>query len=414
MQSSLRNTLATVLALLFGFGLLQMGNTLQGTLLTVRGGLEGFSATDIGLIGSSFSAGLVLGSLWAGWLIAAVGQTRTFAAMASLVSAMALLHLMFVDALAWAFFRMLTGFCFAGLLMSVESWLNSSASPAIRGQILSFYSMAGLIAGVSGQLLLPVADPGGYMLFCIVSVIISVALVPVAISRSSAPAGTGDQARMNLRRLYRQSPFGVVAAFLCGISIGAFYSMGPLYAQQLGFSAGGIALFMASATLGAFATTWPLGWLSDQMDRRLLVIAVSVVSALLLAMLVTALPEGLPHWMVYGLVFAFGGLVLSIYSIVVAHVNDAATPAEFVATSGGLLIVQGTGMAVGPVLAGFAITALGSDGLPWLIVSAQFLVAAWGAYRITRRAAPAEKEQFQAMPVAPVGTQLIEASHQTS
>lgn len=308
---------------------------------------------------------------------------------------------------------MLTGFCFAGLFMAVESWLNGAATPAIRGQILGFYSMTGLIAGVGGQLLLPVADPGGYMLFCIVSVVISIALVPVAVSRSSAPGGGTERVRADLRRLYRQSPFGPVTAFLCGVSTGAFFALGPYYAQSRGFSETGIAIFMACATLGAFATTWPLGWLSDRMDRRVLAIWLAFASALLLAILVLILPEGgLPPWMLYALVFAFGGLVLPTYSIVVAHVNDMVGPGEFVATSGGLLIVQGTGMAVGPVLGGFAMSAVGSNGLAWLIIAAQLLVAAWGGYRLLRRAAPAEKEQFRPMTVSPVGTRLIEATQQ--
>jgi MFS family permease len=417
-ENQLIGTLATVLALLLGFGLLQVGNTLQGTLLAVRGGMEKFSATEIGLIGSGFSVGLVFGSLWGGRLIQAVGQTRAFAALAALASAAALLHLMLVDSLAWIFFRALTGFCFAGLLMSVESWLNGAASPSIRGQILGFYSMTGLIAGVCGQLLLPVADPGGYRLFCIASVVISIALVPVSVSRSPAPAGIAGRARADLRRLYSQSPFGLAAAFLCGIITGAFFALGPFYAQAQGLAAGGIATFMALATLGAVATTWPLGWLSDRMDRRFLVIGVSLASALLLVMMMMMQPEGrMPRWIIFAQVFLFGGLVLPIYGVVVAHVNDAVSPSEFVAASGGLLIVQGTGMATGPLLGGLAMTAVGNNGLAWLIIGALFLVAAWGWYRLTRRPklpGEREREHFQPMTVSPVGTQLIEASQRAS
>lgn len=413
-QSNFYGTLGTVVALLLGFGLMQMGNTLQGTLLTVRGGIEDFSATEIGLIGSGFSAGLVIGSLWAGSLIRAVGQTRTFAALASLASTAALLHLMFVDPIAWVVFRTMTGFCFAGLFMSVESWLNGAATPAVRGQILGLYSMTGLIAGVAGQLLLPVADPAGFMLFCLASVIISLALVPVALSRSTAPNLGGEQAGLDLRRLYRQSPFGLVAAFLCGITTGAFFALGPYYAQQLDFSQTQIAIFMAAATLGAFATTWPLGWISDRMDRRIVIILIALVSSLILGATVLTVPDRLPPLVVYALVFAFGGLVLPTYSIVVAYVNDAVTPQEFVAVSGGLLIVQGTGMATGPILGGFAMSYLGNNGLAWLIVAAQGLIALWGAYRMTRRAAPEEKEQFHPTPVTQVGTQLIEATHPAS
>lgn len=413
-KPGIAGTLPTVVALLVGFGLMQMGNTLQGTLLSVRGGIEGFSATEIGLIGSGFSAGLVLGSLRAGALIRAVGHTRTFAALASLASAAALLHLMIVDPIAWVAFRTMTGFCFAGLFMAVESWLNGAATPAIRGQILGLYSMTGLISGVAGQLLLPVANPAGFTLFCIASVIISLALVPVTVSRATAPNLGEEQAGLDLRRLYRQSPFGLVAAFLCGITTGAFFALGPYYAQRLDFSETGIAVFMACATLGAFATTWPFGWISDRIDRRIVVIAIALGSALILGATLLAVPERLPPAVTCVLAFAFGGLILPTYNVVVAHVNDAVTPKEFVAASGGLLIVQGTGMATGPVLGGFAMSSLGNDGLAWLIVGAQGLIALWGFYRMTRRAAPEAKEQFQPMPVSPVGTQLIEATQRAS
>jgi MFS family permease len=412
MRSNLMGTLATLAALLLGFGLLQLGNNLQGTLLAVRGGLEAFSPTQVGLIGSGFSIGLVLGSLTAGTLIQSVGHIRTFAALAALASASALLHVMLVHPVAWIGFRMVTGLCFAGLLMSVESWLNASATPAVRGQILGIYSMTGLIAAVGGQMLLPLADPGGFMLFACVSLIISIALVPVALSKSQAPAEMEARTRANLPHLYRQSPFGLVAAFLCGISTGAFYALGPLYAQQAGFADQGIALFMACAILGAFATTWPLGFLSDRMDRRRLIIIVALLSALLLAAMMLFLPQGVAPGWVFFLVFAFGGVVLPTYGIVVAHVNDSVHPTEFIAASGGLLIVQGSGMALGPVLGGAMMEAMGRNGLPWLVVLAQGLVAAWGAYRISRRAAPLEKEQFVNMTVSPVGTTLIEAAQE--
>ena len=171
---------------------------------------------------------------------------------------------------------------------------------------------------------------------------------------------------------------------------------------------------MACATLGAFATTWPFGWISDRMDRRVLIILIALGSSLILGATVLAVPDRMPPLVIYGLAFLFGGLVLPTYSIVVAHVNDAVSPQEFVAASGGLLIVQGTGMATGPILGGFAMSTLGNDGLAWLIVAAQGGIALWGAYRMTRRPAPAEQEQFQPVPITQVGTQLIEATQQAS
>lgn len=406
--SSLGAALTTALALLFGYGLLQLGNTLQGTLLSVRGGLEGFSPPEIGLVGAGFWAGLILGSLRAGVLIRAVGHTRTFAALASLASAAPLLHLMFVHPLAWVLARALTGFCFAGLFMAVESWLNGAASSVNRGRIMSVYGMTGLIAGVGGQMMLPVAPASGFLLFCIVSVLISVALVPVALSRTVAPAPMVGEAGLDLPRLYRQSPFGLVAAFFCGVSMGSFFALGPHLAQWLGFSATGIALFMASASLGGFATTWPLGRLSDRGDRRTLIVAIAAIAAAVAAV-ITLLPEGLPANTHFLLAFVFGGVVIPTYSLVIAHVNDSVGPGEFVAASGGLLIVQGAGAVVGPIAGGAAMSVLGREGLAVLTVGAQVTIALWGLYSMARRSAPVEKEKFRVMPPTPVCTEFASA-----
>ncbi|WP_207461864.1 MFS transporter [Azospirillum sp. SYSU D00513] len=408
MPSSLGSTLLTVAALLFGYAMLQVGNALQGTLLSVRGGLEEFSPTLIGLVSTGFSIGLVAGSLRAGRLIANVGHTRTFAALASVASASALLHLMVVDPYWWILFRALTGFCFAGLLIAVESWLNAAASPDIRGRLISVYGMAGLGASAGGQLLLPVAEPSGYLLFCLISVIISLALVPVALSRVTVPGGEVPQASVDLSRLYRQSPFGLVAAVLCGISTGAYFGLGPLAAQQMGFDELGIALFMAVGTFGAFALTWPLGWASDRFDRRMLIIGLAVVTAFSLMAVPALEGRGMPPWVTFALMFLLGGLIVPTYSIVIAHVNDNVSAGEFVSASSGLLIVQGIGAALGPFLAGIAMSSLGVPGIAYVIAAAQVVMAVWGVYRMTRRASvPAErKEEFVPMPLVPVGTEF--------
>jgi MFS family permease len=406
--TTLRATLPTLLALLFGYGLMQMGNTLQGTLLSVRGSVDGFSPTDIGAVGAAFWVGIVLGSLRGGKVIERVGHTRTFAALAAIASSAALLHLLVVDPAVWIIARAITGFCFAGLFMVVESWLNSSATVQTRGQILSLYGMTGLIAGIGGQLLLPTGNPSGFRLFCIVSMIISFALVPIALSRASAPSHAVGEAKINLGRLYTLSPFGVVAALLCGITTGSFFALGPVFAQSHGLDTGGIAIFMACGSLGGFAMTWPLGWLSDRMDRRLVIIGTTAMAAAILFGFVTLIPKGSPPWVLYVCVAIFGGSSIPTYSIVTAHVNDMVRPGEFVAASGGLLILVGAGSAAGPVIAGIGMSTFGPDGLPCTIIAAQALMASWGAYRIRQRAAPpeAEKEHFMVEPAVPVGTEL--------
>ena len=290
-SSTLRTVIPTLIALLAGYGLMQMGNTLQGTLLSVRGGIEGFAAWEIGAIGAGFWLGIVFGSLRAGRLIRRVGHIRTFAALGAVASTAALLHLLMIAPPVWIMVRALTGFCFAGLFMVVESWINGAASSQTRGQILSLYGMTGLVAGICGQLLFPAADPAQFRPFCIVSCIIALALVPIALTRAAAPQEAEGEVRISLRRLYAQSPFGVVAGFLCGVTTSAFFSLGPLWAQRRGFDNEAIAFFMASGTLGGFLMTWPLGWLSDRMDRRAVIVGAAVTAAITFLVIVAFIPS---------------------------------------------------------------------------------------------------------------------------
>jgi MFS family permease len=408
MSSSLRATLPTLFALLLGYALMQVGNTLQGTLLSVRGSIEQFTPTEIGAVGAAFWGGIVIGSLYAGRVIQQVGHTRTFAALAAVAASTALFHLLVISPAVWIAARALTGFCFAGLFIVVESWLNASVTAQTRGQVLSVYGMTGLVAGIGGQMLLPAGDPYGYRLFCFVAILICLALVPPALSRATAPAHAVSDTKINLVQLYRQSPFGVVAAVLCGVTTSSFFALGPIWAQERGLGTAEIAIFMACGTLGGFATTYPLGWLSDRIDRRHVIIGASGMAATILLALLHFVSETVPVWLVFFYVAIFGGSVIPTYSIVTAHVNDMVKPGEFVAAAGSLLILQGVGATIGPIIAGMAMTEFGRRGLLYVVIVAQALMAIWGAYRSLQRAAPPteEKEQFVPEPPIPVGTQL--------
>jgi MFS family permease len=389
---------------------MQMGNTLQGTLLSVRGGIEGFSPAQIGAVGAGFWVGVVIGSLRCGKLIQSVGHIRAFVALGAIASTAPLLHLLVMDPIAWVVARALTGFCFAGLFIVVESWLNSAATDETRGQILSVYAMTGLFAGIVGQLLLPATDPAGFRPFCIIAIIIAFALVPIALTRAVAPTQDEGSARISIRGLYRQSPFGLVAAFMCGVTTSAFFTLGPIFAQRRGLDTGGVAAFMASGTLGGFLMAWPLGWLSDRLDRRLVIIGAAVTAAVTLVIMMALVPEEASRWILYLCAGIFGGTIIPTYSVVMAHVNDAVGEGEFVAASGGLLIMQGAGAAAGPLLGGIAMSAL-QQGLSFTLIATQIIMAVFGVYRLTRRAAPPEMHRgaFLVEPPTPVGTALASA-----
>ena len=403
--------MTTLIALLLGFGLMQMGNTLQGTLLSVRGGIESFSPAQIGGVGSGFWVGIVIGSLRAGKVVRSVGHIRAFLAFGAIASTVPLLHLLIINPIAWVVARALTGFCFAGLFIVVESWLNSAATEQTRGQIMSVYAMTGLVGGIAGQLLLPTTDPAGFRPFCIVAIIVAFALVPIALTRAVAPAHEGGGARINLTALYKQSPFGLVAAVLCGITASGFFTLGPVFAQRRGLDTAGVAAFMASGTLGGFLLAWPVGWLSDRFDRRRVIIGAAITASAMLLIMMALVPDEPSRWIIYLCAAIFGGTVIPTYSVVMAHVNDAVGQDEFVAASGGLLIMQGVGATAGPLLAGFAMSA-SEHGLAYTLISTQMLLAAFGVYRSTRRVAPPKthKGTFVVEPLIPVGTTL-ESEH---
>jgi MFS family permease len=411
MPATLQSILLQILSLLLGFGLMQMGNTLQGTLLSVRGSTEGFSPTEIGIIGACFWGGIVLGTLRSAPVIQRVGHIRAFAALGAIASTIPLLHLLLIHPIAWMVLRAATGFCFAALFIVIESWLNGFTTSKTRGQILSIYGMTGLIAGIGGQLLLPATDPSGFRPFCVVAITIALSLVPIALTSTKAPSSADGNVKIDPRALYRQSPFGVVAAFLTGATTSAFFALGPVFAQGRDLDTGEIALFMSSGTLGGFAMALPLGWLSDRMDRRLVIIAAAVTSAAMLLVMVATVPHGAYAWVLYLCVAIFGATVVPVYSIILAQVSDVVAKDELVAASGGLLLLQGTGATVGPVVAGLAMSA-SPRGLTYTLVVAQALIALWGLYTLVlRRAAPvsAQKTKFQVEPPVPVATTLVSA-----
>ena len=413
MPARLMAAIPALPALLLGFFLMQTGNTFQGTILSIRGEIEGFTLAQIGAVGAGFWAGVIIGSLRAAALIRRVGHIRTFAALGAVAGVAPLVHLLLVDPYVWIAARALTGFCFAGMFIVVESWLNAGASSENRGQVLSIYAMTGLVAGIGGQLLLPTTDPAGFKPFCIIACLISLALVPIALTQGAAPAPPGEGGQVGLGRLYRDSPLGVAAGFLGGATTGAFFALGPIFAEGRGLSIGQIAIFMACGTLGGFIAAWPLGLLSDRCDRRLVIIGAAAAAAASLIAMLALVPGDAYPWLLYLCVALFGGMIIPTYSLALAHLSDAVAQEEMVAASGGLLLAHGAGAAVGPLIAGFAMSAT-PRGLSYTLVAAQVLIVVFGVVRLVSRAAPpaAQKGTFALEPPVPVGTEFA-AAHST-
>jgi MFS family permease len=386
------SALATSWSLLLGMALLMLGNGLQGTLLGVRANLEGFSTTITGVLMSGYFAGFLIGSTLTPRLVQRVGHVRTFAALASLASTSILIHSVFVEPLTWMLMRLVSGFCYAGLYVVAESWLNEKSTNANRGQLLSIYMVISLGGMGLGQILLNLADPAGAELFILVSVLVSLALLPMLLSRVHVPVnGDGNGSRAGIRDLFKTSPTGVVGMFMTLIAQGAFSGMGAVYAGQVGLSVRQISFFMGAMVLGGVLLQWPIGRLSDRFDRRRVLTAVTLLAAALAALAGTL--GAADETVLYAVVLLYGGMALPMYSLCIAYTNDYLDPDQMVEASGTLVLVAGLGASLGPVSAAIAMDLFGSGGFFWMIAAVHGLLGLFALYRMTVRRAPPLEDQ---------------------
>ena len=383
----------TTWPLLLGMGVLMLGAGLQSTLLGVRATLEGFPTVVTGVIMSCYYLGYLLGTLIAPRLLRQVGHVRVFAALAAVASVAILVQGCFVDALTWGAMRLLSGVCFAGIYVVAESWLNDRASRANRGRLFAVYMLV-LYGGLgTAQFLLVLSDPRTPAPFMLVSVLISLAMVPIVISAQQLP-GHAAPRKVSLPDLYRNSPLGVVGVTVSGLVSAIIFSMGPVYARLSGLDTGRVAAFMAASILAAVVTQYPIGRLSDRMDRRTVIAAVCTLAAMVAGAIV-AFPE-MPHPAFLILAAVFSGFALTLYSLSVSHVNDKLEPAQMVASSSTLLLLNGSAAAIGPLLAGSLMTAFGPRAYFATLASLTGALAVYDLWRKSRRrpVPPSQKAPF--------------------
>ncbi len=404
-MKSVRSQILSISSLLLGLSMLLIGNSLQGTLLAVRGVGENFTADAIGIMASGYFLGFVLGTAVTAYLIERAGHIRGFTALASLASASTLGHIIIIDPIAWTIFRGISGFCFAGIFMVIESWLNERATNETRGQVLASYMLVSLMSLTAGQFLMIAADPKGYILFCVVSIMVSLAIIPVSITRTQAPVPQKPKP-LPIRKLFRISPLGFIGCLLYGLAMGAFWGLAPVFAGRAGLESDGIATFMALCIMGGGLMQWPMGWLSDHFDRRR-VITVAAFIAGGLSVSLAYIGALHPEWLLY-LGFIFGAASFPIYALTVSHTNDHVDSIERVMVSGTLLLTYGTGAIAGPLLAAPVMREFGASGLFYYIGGVFTCIGLYALWRMTRRAAkPADKRsKFVA---SPSGTHVVMA-----
>jgi len=379
-----------------------MAGGLHGLLLPVQGAIHGFTTFELGLIGTGWSAGFIAGCLLVPNIVRRVGHVRAYGVMAALGCIVILLNLLVISPTAWILMRALSGFCFAGAAMVVESWLNERATKENRGTLFSIYQMVNFGASTAGQLLMVITPPSEFFFFAIGAILYCLAVLPTALSTAEHPRAL-KTASLDIRLLYRNSPVSAVGCFMIGMVNGAFGTLGAVYGHNIGLPVPDVALLMAGAVLGGSLIQFPLGRLSDRMDRRKVLIGIASCAIAIALVMVIFQPRA--PAVVIGLAVVFGAAIYPMYSVAVAHANDFAGPDEFVKIAGGLLLLLGLGTMLGPIFAAEAMDRLFPEGLFAFAAIVHLLLALYALFRMSRRAVPAKSDRaFQSMPVPKTAT----------
>lgn len=368
-------------ALLLGIFMLMIGNGLQGTLLGLRGELEGFTTFQMSLVMSAYFVGFLFASRIAPTLIRRVGHIRVFAALGSTISAVLILYPTLTEPWAWMIGRVLIGFCFCGVYITSESWLNDAASNENRGKALSLYMITQMGAIILAQYLVVLGDVSGYVLFIIPSVLVSLSFAPILLSVRPVPAFETTKP-LTLRRLIKTSPLACMGMLLLGGVFAAQFGMSAVYGTRVGLSVSEISIMVSSIYVMALFLQYPVGWLSDRMDRRLLIIILSLLGGA--GALLSFLFPG-HYWLIIVSAAVVGGASNPLYALLIAYANDYLDRSDMAAASAGFLFINGVGAIAGPLILGWVMTSVSAEAY-WLYVGSQLLaLGVYGLWRMTRR-----------------------------
>ncbi|WP_163265331.1 MFS transporter [Chelativorans alearense] len=391
------SSFGSIVALLCGTAFLLAASGLYGLLLPLRGAIEGFSTTSLGLLGTAWASGFIAGCFIAPRLVRRVGHVRAFSAFAATGAIVALLSGMWINVAGWLVLRAFTGFTMAGAFMVIESWLNERSTNATRGTVFGLYMMVTHASIMAGQMVVTLGDVSTSILFMATGILFCLALLPTAVSTAITPAPLADVS-IDLKGLYANSPVAFVGCLLIGMANGAWGTLGAVYGAEIGISTLEIALMMSIAVLAGAVAQMPTGRLSDHTDRRFVLAGGAFGSALVgLAVFLTAPRTG---GVVIAMTAFYGLLAYTLYSLVVAHANDHAPPTGFAKVSSGLLLLYGIGTMAGPVIAGVTMQWLRPESLFLVTATAHLGVALYAALRISRRAPVPleEREAFKTLP----------------
>jgi len=388
--------------LLTGILLLMLGNGIQGTLIGIRGMQEGFTTFSMSLTMSGYFFGLLLGSRLIPHLVRQVGHIRVFSALGSLISAALILFAEFTTLEVWLALRIVVGFCFSGIYIVAESWLNDSATNANRGRVLSIYVVVQLAGIIIAQGLLNVGDTQGYLLFIIASVLVSISFIPILLSVKPAPVYS-TAAPMSIRRLMTISPLGGVGILLLGAMFSAILGMAPIFGYRVGLSVAQISLMVAIIFTGGLIMQYPIGFLSDRCDRRWLIL-LSSLTCMLAALLPIIMPDSFTTLLIAA--FIIGGATNPLYSLLLAYTNDVLDRSDMAAAAGCLVFLNGIGASCGPLLIGGLMRQMGEYGFFVFIALVMLGMAGFCFVRMQIRDLPDDYEAASYAPVSPASTPI--------
>ena len=409
MLTVLRNTWA----LFFGFALISLAHGLQGTLVGVRSVLEGFSYISTGFVIAGYYVGYLAGSILIPIFLKRVGHIRVFAALASLASIAILLHSVFLDPYSWFFIRIMTGVSLSGIYVIMESWLNDKSNNETRGQILSIYMIITFFFVGLGQLLLNLSDPIKVDLFILVSVLLSFSLLPILLSTTEQPNITNPKS-FSLKEFYILSPLGFVGAIFIGLSHSAVFGYGAIYATTRGLSILEVSIFMIIITSFGAVSQWPIGYISDKIDRRILLIGATIIASGLSIFIVISSYISIILFFILAAIFS--SMCLPMYSLALAHINDFLQADEIVSASSVFARLVGIGSILGPILVSNTMGLIGSNGFFVYLFIIHGILGLFGIYRISKRTKPTGLEsQYTPLPrnITPAGMELTPVTDST-
>ena len=392
--------LVNVWPLLLGIVLIMLGNGMHFTLIGLRGGIEGFSASELAVVTSGYFVGFLSGARLTPLLIQRVGHVRVFAALGSFMSGALIAFTLLAEPFSWTILRILIGFCMSGIYVAAESWLNNSATNENRGKLLAAYMIAQTLGIIGAQALLNLGDAATASLFIGASILVSISFGPILLSVTPAPAVEVAKP-MSLRKLFDSSPLGTIGIFLLGSVYATQSGMGAVFGTQIGLSTAEISLFVAMLFAGALVLQYPVGWLSDRMDRRVLIFGAASLGT---ASCAVGYILGQTPLSMLGAAFFAGGVTTPLYALFLAYTNDFLSADDMPAASGGLVFTFGLGAIAGPIVTGWAMQWIGPFAF-WLVLGGTFAtIALYALYRMTQRAAPAAQETESYVGVLPTAS----------